>query len=161
MGLFPRSVADFYGEFTAALASLGIEVKIWSMPVEVPDPIRFEQDQAHASYDADAAQRFWRILLKAGEILTEFRSRFIGKCSPVHFFWGSFDLAVSRFSGRTAPPRRGADLITREAYSHEVSGAGFWPGGGSAALRRVLLLCRARAAGVRTGPRRAQAGLLP
>ena len=131
VGLFPRSVADFYGEFMAALASLGIEVKIWSMPVEVPDPIRFEQDHVHASYDADATQRFWRILLKAGEIMTEFRSRFIGKCSPVHFFWGSFDLAVTRFSGRTAPPRSGADLITREAYSHEVSSAGFWPGGGS------------------------------
>ena len=125
-----RSVAEFYHEFMATLRSLGIEVKIWPMPVEVPNPIRFDHDMIHATYDADQAHRFWRILLTADTILKEFRARFIGKDSPVHFFWGSFDLAVSRFSGRLAPERPGTDRITREAYSHEVSSAGFWPGGG-------------------------------
>jgi hypothetical protein len=112
------------------LASLGIHVKIWKMPVEVPNPIAFDRDTEHASYDPDYANRFWRILVCADEIFKEFRSRFIGKSSPVHFFWGSFDLAVTRFSGRRAPLREGADSITREAYSHEVISAGFWPGGG-------------------------------
>jgi hypothetical protein len=100
------------------------------MPVEFPDPIRFETDHVHASYDADAVQRFWRILVWVDNVFEEFRSRFIGKASPVHFFWGSFDHAVTRFSGRPAPERPGADPITREAYSHEVSSAGFWPGSG-------------------------------
>jgi hypothetical protein len=130
MRLVPRSVAEFYFEFMDLLHSLGIDVKIWPMPVEIPNPIRFDQDRIHASYDPDYAHRFWRILVTADTILKEFRARFIGKDSPVHFFWGSVDLAVSRFSGRPAPPRPGADLITREAYSHEVSSAGFWPGGG-------------------------------
>jgi hypothetical protein len=129
--LRPRSVADFYREFSDALRRLGIDVKIWTMPVEVESPIRFETDQTHASYDAEAVQAFWRVLLQADRILKEFRSTFIGKCSPVHFFWGSFDLAVTRFSGRRAPERVGADATTREAYSHEVISAGFWPGGGA------------------------------
>ena len=128
--LVPRSVAEFYQEFMRMLRSAGIEVKIWRMPVEIPDPIPFDEDRMHASYDPDAAQRFWRILLTVHPVFYEFRSRFIGKSSPVHFFWGSFDLAVTRFSGRSAPERPGADRITREAYSHEVSSVGFWPGGG-------------------------------
>jgi hypothetical protein len=98
------------------------------MPVEIPDPVRFEDDVKHASYDAEYANRFWRALVKMDEVLKEFRARFIGKVSPVHFFWGSFDMAVTRFSGRPAPPREGADMITREAYSHEVISHGFWPG---------------------------------
>jgi hypothetical protein len=129
--LVPRSVADFYREFMDLLAGAGIKVRIWKMPVEVPNPIAFDQDRIHASYDAEYVQRFWRILTSVNEVFTEFRSRFIGKCSPVHFFWGSFDLAVTRFSGRRAPERPGADRVTREAYSHEVSSVGFWPGGGA------------------------------
>lgn len=128
LDLRPQSVADFYAEVMGALAELGIEVKIWTMPVEVPNPIRFTEDLEHKSYDADYVNRFWRALVKMDEVLKEFRSRFIGKVSPVHFFWGSFDLAVTRFSGRPAPEREGADLITREAYSHEVISHGWWPG---------------------------------
>lgn len=128
--LKPRSVADFYRTFMDTLHSLGIDVKIWPMPVEIPNPIRFDEDEIHSSYDPEYVQRFWRALISADTILKQFRGRFIGKDSPVHFFWGSFDLAVSRFSGRRAPERPGADRITREAYSHEVSSAGFWPGGG-------------------------------
>jgi Family of unknown function (DUF5996) len=128
--LKPQSVAAFYAEFMSALRSLGIEVKIWSMPVEVPNPVRFENDTQHASYDPEYAHRFWRILTLCDTIFKEFRSHFIGKDSPVHFFWGSFDLCVTRFSGRRAPERTGADPVTREAYSHEVISAGFWPGGG-------------------------------
>jgi Family of unknown function (DUF5996) len=125
-----RSVADFYAEFMSALQSLGIDVKIWSMPVEVPNPVRFELDTQHAAYDPEYAQRLWRILILCSNIFQEFRAGFVGKDSPVHFFWGSFDLCVTRFSGRRAPERPGADSITREAYSHEVISAGFWPGGG-------------------------------
>ncbi len=128
--LAPRSVADFYAEFLEALRSLEVHAKIWAMPVEIPNPIRFDQDRQHASYDPEYAQRFWRILVTVDSIFKEFRSRFLGKVSPVHFFWGSFDLAVTRFSGRRAPERSGADRITREAYSHEVISVGFWPGGG-------------------------------
>jgi hypothetical protein len=128
--LKPRSVADFYHDFMAALRSCGIEVEIWKMPVEIPDPIAFDADRIHASYDPEYAHRFWRILLSVDKVLKEFRSGFIGKSSPVHFFWGSFDMAVTRFSGRRAPERQGADSITREAYSHEVISGGFWPGGG-------------------------------
>jgi hypothetical protein len=128
--LEPRSVADFYREFFAALRSLGIEVKIWRMPVEIPDPIPFDEDRIHAAYDRDAASRLWRILLSITEVMQEFRAGFIGKSSPVHFFWGSFDMAVTRFSGRPAPPRPNADSITREAYSHECISAGWWPGSG-------------------------------
>ncbi|HVA95794.1 MAG TPA: DUF5996 family protein [Candidatus Dormibacteraeota bacterium] len=126
----PRSVADFLAELMALLASLGIAVKIWNMPVEIPDPIRFDRDTIHAAYDPHYANAFWKILVIVDGIFKEFRSRFIGKVSPVHFFWGSFDLAVTRFSGRIAPERPGADRITRDAYSHEVSSVGFWPGGG-------------------------------
>ena len=125
-----RSVADFYAEFMLALESLGIDVKIWSMPVEVPNPVRFDLDTQHAAYDREYAQRLWRILILCSNIFQEFRAGFVGKDSPVHFFWGSFDLCVTRFSGRRAPERPGADAITREAYSHEVISAGFWPGGG-------------------------------
>jgi len=130
LALAPRSVADFYREFQAALASLGIAAKIWRMPVEIPNSIPFDQDIKHASYDSEYANRFWRILVCCDAIFNEFRAGFIGKASPVHFFWGSFDLAATRFSGRRAPEREGADSITREAYSHEVISAGFWPGGG-------------------------------
>jgi hypothetical protein len=129
--LVARSVADFYREFMSMLRDAGIEVKIWKMPVEVPNPIAFDRDREHASYDPAYAQRFWRVLLAVDRVLNEFRARFIGKCSPVHFFWGSFDLTVSRFSGRRAPERPGADAMTREAYSHEVSSVGFWPGSGN------------------------------
>ena len=113
------------------LRDAGLEVKIWKMPVEVPNPIAFDRDREHASYDPAYAQRFWRVLLAIDRVLNEFRAQFIGKCSPVHFFWGSFDLTVSRFSGRRAPERPGADAMTREAYSHEVSSVGFWPGSGN------------------------------
>ena len=126
--LVPRSVADFYREFMETLGSLGINVKIWKMPVEIPDPIPFDQDTIHASYDPEYAHRFWRILVSCDAIFKKFRAGFIGKASPVHFFWGSFDMAVTRFSGRRAPERAGADTITREAYSHEVISSGFWPG---------------------------------
>jgi hypothetical protein len=128
--LAPRSVAEFYGEFMRMLQSAGIEVKIWRMPVEIPNPIPFDQDHVHRSYDPASVEKFWRILLSVDAVFSQFRSGFIGKCSPVHFFWGSFDLAVTRFSGRRAPERPGADAMTREAYSHEVSSVGFWPGSG-------------------------------
>ncbi|HEY7353742.1 MAG TPA: DUF5996 family protein [Terriglobales bacterium] len=129
--LTSRPVADFYRDVLQMLHSAGIEVKIWHMPVEVPDPIPFNEDRIHKSYDPESAQKFWRILLRVQSVFEEFRSRFTGKCSPIHFFWGSFDLAVTRFSGRRAPERPGADPITREAYSQEVSSVGFWPGGGN------------------------------
>ena len=128
--MYPRTVADFYREFMETLRAAGIEVKIWTTPVEVAEAIPFERDEVHAAYDPEYANRFWRILVQSDSVLKEFRGRFTGKASPVHFFWGSFDLAASRFSGRRAPERPGADAITREAYSHEVSSAGFWPGGG-------------------------------
>ncbi len=130
ISLAPRTVADFYRDFLALLRSASIDVKIWPMPVEIPGAIAFDQDRLHAAYDAVAAEKFWRILLSVDCVFQQFRSRFIGKSSPVHFFWGSFDLAVTRFSGRRAPERPGADAITREAYSHEVSSVGFWPGSG-------------------------------
>jgi hypothetical protein len=133
--LIPRTVADFYREVMTALDELGIHVKIWTTPVEIPNPIPFEQDQEHASYDAGYANRFWRILVQAAQVFERFRARFVGKVSPVHFFWGSFDLAVTRFSGRRAPERVGADAITREAYSHEVISHGFWPGSTGAAIQ--------------------------
>lgn len=131
--LEPRSVADFYHRTMAALHALGIDVPIWSTPVEIENPIPFERDDRHA-YDPEYAQRFWRILVQTDRVLSAFRAGFLGKASPVHFFWGSFDLAVTRFSGRLAPVHPGApnvaDFVTREAYSHEVSSCGFWPGGG-------------------------------
>jgi hypothetical protein len=130
MALKPQSVADFYKGFMGALSELGVVVRIWTRPCEIPDPIPFEQDRIHAAYDAEAVHKFWRILVWVDQIFKEFRAKFEGKSSPVHFFWGSFDLAVTRFSGRRAAERPGADSITREAYSHEVASAGFWPGGG-------------------------------
>ncbi len=130
--LRPRPVADFYREFMGTLSRMGIKVTIWPVPVEIPDNhLRFDRDDIHAAYDAEAAQTFWRMLLVADRALQQFRSSFVGKCSPVHFFWGSFDLAVTRFSGRPAPARPDLDAITREAYYQEVSSAGFWPGGGA------------------------------
>jgi hypothetical protein len=125
-----QTVADFYREYKRSLAALGVEVEIHPVPVELKEPIPFLEDVRHASYDPQAAHTFWRILLQADRVFQEFSSRFVGKVSPVHFFWGSFDLAVTRFSGRPAPPRKGADAITREAYSQEVISAGFWPGNG-------------------------------
>jgi hypothetical protein len=130
IALAPRSVAEFYRLVMEALHSLGIEISIYTTPCEIPDPIPFTEDEVHAAYDAEYANRFWRVLAQADRVFKEFRARFIGKVSPVHFFWGSFDLAVTRFSGRPAPERVGADPITREAYSHEVISHGFWPGGG-------------------------------
>jgi hypothetical protein len=132
LALKPQTVAEFYAETMGALGRLDIGVKIWTTPVEIPDPIPFEEDTQHASYDPAHAQRFWRVLLQTAKVFEEFRARFVGKCSPVHFFWGSFDLAVTRFNGRRAPEREGADSITREAYSHECISHGFWPGGGAA-----------------------------
>jgi len=133
LALEPRSVADFHREVMARLMSMGLPVKIWTMPVEIEGAIPFERDNAHASYDRAATNRFWRILIECERVLTRFRARFLGKVSPVHFFWGSFDLAVTRFSGRRAPPHTGtaphlANRVMREAYSHEVSSVGFWPG---------------------------------
>jgi hypothetical protein len=132
--LRPHSVAEFYQEMLAALGSLGMPLTIWTTPVEVPDRTPFERDHKHAAYDPEYAQRFWRILAQTSRVFAEFRSRFIGKASPVHFFWGAFDLAVTRFSGRQAPSHPGVQNCPRfvmvEAYSHEVSSCGFWPGGG-------------------------------
>src|SRR5712691_5101755 len=128
--LTPRPVADFYQDLMATLRSIGIEVSIFTKPQEIANPIPFENDSEHASYDPQYANRLWRILAQTAMIFEEFRGRFTGKCSPVNFYWGSFDLAVTRFSGRRAPARPGVDLITREAYSHECISAGFWPGAG-------------------------------
>jgi hypothetical protein len=133
MPLVARSVAEFYAEFMRMLRAASINVSFWRMPVEIPDPIPFDQDDLHSSYDPEYAHRCWQVLVIVNHVFEEFRSRFVGKCSPVHFFWGSFDLAVTRFSGRRAPERPGADSITREAYSHEVSSVGFWPGSGKIA----------------------------
>ena len=130
IALKPQSVADFYKKFMAALDDLGVDVRIWTTPCEIPEPVPFEKDEVHRAYDAAAVHQFWRIMVWVDQVLKEFRAGFLGKVSPVHFFWGSFDLAVTRFSGRRAPERPGADSITREAYSHEASSAGFWPGGG-------------------------------
>jgi hypothetical protein len=135
--LQPQSVAAFYHAVMNALTALDLAVKIDMLPNEVQNPIRFDQDEQHRSYDPEFANRFWRILVQADRVFKEFRSRFCGKCSPVHFFWGSFDLAVTRFSGRPAPPHPGGvphlpDEVTREAYSQEVSSLGFWPGNAAA-----------------------------
>jgi hypothetical protein len=131
MRLEPRTVADFYHELMGTLTELGLPVSIHAKPDEVPNPIPFAEDTVHSSYDREYAHRFWRILIQVDRVFKEFRARFIGKCSPVHFFWGSFDLAVTRFSGRRAPERPGADAVTREAYSQEVISHGFWPGTGT------------------------------
>jgi hypothetical protein len=132
--LSARSVADFYAEYREALAALGVEARIWPVPVELPeDTLPFPEDRIHAAYDGAAAQRFWRVLVQTERVFRVFRGRFAGKVSPVHFFWGSFDLALTRFSGRPAPAHPGgaphvAARVNLEAYSHEVSSAGFWPG---------------------------------
>ena len=136
MMLRPMAVAEFYGEYLHALSELGIAVQISEMPNEVADAIAFDRDTTHAAYDREYANRFWRVLLRSHEVFSHFRTAFLGKASPVHFFWGSFDLAVTRFSGRRAPLHPGgiphlSDAVVREAYSHEVSSAGFWPGGGA------------------------------
>ena len=133
--LKPMPVAEFFERTMGALRELGIDVKIYTRPVEVVEAIPFEADNQHASYDPEAVHRFWRALVQVDRVFSQFRARFIGKVSPVHFFWGAFDLAVTRFSGRTAPAHRGgipncADWVMVEAYSHEVSSAGFWPGTG-------------------------------
>ncbi len=128
--LAPRSVADFYRDLMSTLDAMGLPARIWPVPVEIPDPIRFEQDTVHASYDPEYVERWWRIQVQVHQIFTARRAAFIGKCSPVHFFFGSFDLAVTRFSGRPAPPREGP-AFERDAYSHEVISHGFWPGSGA------------------------------
>ena len=126
--LEPRTVADFYHDVMTVLREMGLGVRIWTMPVEVPSPIRFELDTVHGSYDRAMVRRFWHILARVEDVFTRARCTFIGKTSPTHFFWGAFDLAVTRFSGRPAPPRDGPAFM-REAYSHEVISHGFWPGG--------------------------------
>jgi len=156
VALAPRTVADFYAEVTSRLRELSLTVPIWPMPVEIANPIRFDQDTQHHSYDPSWAQRCWRVLLQAERVLGRERCRFIGKCSPVHFFWGSFDLAVTRFSGRPAPPREGPAFM-RDAYSHEVISHGFWPG--NDALPEALFYGYAvpEPAGFRTAPVRPDA----
>jgi hypothetical protein len=136
IGLYPRTVADFYASVMRSLFELGIDIRINELPTEVPNAIRFSEDHMHASYDRDFAQRFWRVLLQSTRVLERFRTSFIGKCSPVHFFWGSFDLAVTRFSGRRAPKFESSGSVPNmpaaveyDAYSHECCSAGFWPGG--------------------------------
>lgn len=130
LGLRPMSVADFYTDFFSLLSALGVKVDVNPTPCEVADPIRCDLDTAHTSYDKDAVTRFWKVLIIADTLLKRFATNFYGKISPVHFFWGSFDLAVTRFNGSKAPPRAGADSIQAEAYSHQVISAGFWPGNG-------------------------------
>jgi len=127
--LRPQTVADFYRDVMAALTGMGLPVKIWPMPVEIPSPVRFDLDTVHHSYDPESANRCWRILSQVARVFAVSQCGFVGKCSPVHFFWGAFDLAVTRFSGRLAPPREGPAFM-REAYSHEVISHGFWPGSG-------------------------------
>lgn len=127
--LVPRTVSAFYEEYLALLRGVGLDVHLWTMPVEVPDAIPFDEDEVHREYDAGAAHRFWSVLRRCDAALSVLSRSFVGKQSPVHFFWGSFDLAATRFSGRRAPARPGADRVTREAYSHEAISFGFWPGG--------------------------------
>jgi hypothetical protein len=142
MALAPRSVKEFYRDFMASLRTLGIDLQISERPVEIPDDLTpFSQDERHAQYDGEWVTRWWRVLAEAEIALRLFRSPFKGKCSPVHFFWGSFDLAVTRFSGWPAPPRPGADAVTQEAYSEEVCSVGFWPG--SAPYPRPAFYCYA------------------
>ncbi len=133
--LGPRTVADFHAEVMGRMRGLGLETRIWTMPVEIPNAIPLDQDREHGAYDPEYVNRFWRVLVQVDRVLTAFRSRFLGKVSPVHFFWGSFDMAVTRFSGRPAPPLASDSpnlgrWVMREAYSHEVSSCGFWPGNG-------------------------------
>jgi Family of unknown function (DUF5996) len=158
IALKPQSVAAFYACLMEELRKLDLPVSIYRKPNEVPDPIRFDEDETHRAYDAEYANRFWRILVQADRVFKEFRARFIGKCSPIHFFWGAADLAVTRFSGRSAPEHPGGipnlpDWVIREAYSQEVCSCGFWAGGGAIPLRRILLLCLSGADWVRRLPR--------
>jgi len=152
ISLEPRTVADFYLLVMSALRRMDIDVRIWTMPVEVADPIRFEADVTHHSYDSEAANAFWRILVSIERVFERFRSEFIGKCSPVHFFWGSFDLAVTRFSGRRAPERPGADAVERESYSHEVISHGFWPGSGALTAPAFYAYAAPEPAGFKNAP---------
>jgi hypothetical protein len=154
LDLAPRTVADFYTGLMSTLAALGIHVQITARPDEVADPIPFAEDTVHKSYDRDSVERFHRLLVPVDKVLKQFRSRFIGKCSPVHFFWGSFDLAVTRFSGRIAPPRSDIQYpkMMREAYSHEVSSAGFWPGGGEISGPAFYSYTTPEPAGFRAAP---------
>jgi hypothetical protein len=136
LALVPQSIAEFHHRLTNALAGLDLAVRIHGRPNEMAEAVRFDADVRERPYDADYVNRFWRVLVQTDRVLSEFRARFIGKCSPVHMFWGGLDLAVTRFSGRRAPPHPGGvpnlpDRVTREAYSHEVSSCGFWPGGGA------------------------------
>jgi hypothetical protein len=163
VALAPRSVADFYHETMAALAALGVDVRIRPRPVELADVIPFDRDEIHGAYDADAARRFWRVLVQADRVLHEFRGDFLGKCSPVHFWWGSFDLSCTRFSGRLAPPHPGGvpncpDYVTREAYSHECISAGWWPGGGVVDEPAFYAYAYPEPAGCATAPIRPAAG---
>lgn len=162
LALAPRTVADFYRELIDALAQLGFRLTINTTPNEVVDPIPFDQDRVHATYDAAQATRFWQALVHADRVMKAFRAGFVGKCSPVHFFWGSFDLAVTRFSGRRAPEHPGGvpnlpDWVVREAYSHEVSSCGFWPG--SAQMPQAIFYSYAypEPSGFRTAPVRPDA----
>ena len=158
IALEPKSVADFYSEVMQTLRDLKMPVRIWPMPSEVPSPIRFNLDVQHHSYDRVWVERWWHALIQIDAILKEFRGRFLGKCSPVHFFWGGFDLAVTRFNGRRAPERPGADAMTREAYSHEVMSAGFWPGSGAVQEAAFYAYAAPEPAGYKTarvGPRAA------
>jgi len=157
VALEPRSVASFYHAVMRALHECGVDVRIWPVSVELPEAIRLDQDETHAAYDAGAAQRFWRLLVQADRVLHEFRGRFVGKCSPVHFWWGSFDLACTRFSGRTAPAHPGgvphlADRVAREAYSHECISAGWWPGGGAVTDAAFYAYAYPEPDGCRTAP---------
>ena len=160
IALRPRSVAEFYRAYLAALKKLDVQVKLWPVPVEVEHPIRFPDDETHAAYDPEYANRHWRILVQADDVLRRFRAPFLGKCSPVHFFWGSFDLAVTRFSGRRAPERPGADRMTQEAYSHEVISRVLGRKRGRA-RGCVLRVCRARAGGPPRPRPAAQLRVLP
>ncbi len=155
--LQPHSVAAFYRRLMEQLARLDLRVNINKKPNEVPDAIPFDQDESHRAYDAEYAQRFWRALVQADRVFKRFRARFIGKCSPVHFFWGAPDLAVTRFSGRPAPEHPGGvpnlpDRVAREAYSHEVSSCGFWPGGGAIDYPAFYSYAYPEPQGFRTAP---------
>jgi hypothetical protein len=157
VALEPRTVASFYHEVMRTLRACGVEVRISPWAVELPEAIRLDADETHAAYDAHAARRFWRVLVQADRVLQEFRGRFVGKCSPVHFWWGSFDLSCTRFSGRAAPPHPGgvphlADSVTREAYSHECISAGWWPGGGAVPDAAFYAYAYPEPDGCRTAP---------
>jgi Family of unknown function (DUF5996) len=157
LALAPRSVAEFYAELMAVLDELALPVRISGKPNEVDPAIPFREDREHASYDPDHANRCWRILAQTERVMKTFRARFIGKCSPIHFFWGAFDLAVTRFSGRIAPQHPGGvpnfpDRVAREAYSHEVSSCGFWPGSGPVAMPAYYAYAYPEPPGFRDAP---------